>query len=189
MSRVAQENVLEKDYDVQRRIQQCLDCQLKKLVRLKTRQPMIITDTPGVPFERKSHSISHWNSLNKNHKTYENFEKCYKNRPLCSALQHTTMIEVRDLNECATKKEISEELGKSLGAPHLNEEVSKTLRKAYAGTQAAVAALPDDLATKALKLGHIRIGWVNCRIRGREDALRCYRCWSPRPRLGPLYGA
>ncbi|CAB0029769.1 unnamed protein product [Trichogramma brassicae] len=149
-------------YDVQRRIQQCLDCQLKKLVRLKTRQPMIITDTPGVPFEKVALDI-----------------KCYKNRPLCSALQHTTMIEVRDLNECATKKEISEELGKSLGAPHLNEEVSKTLRKAYAGTQAAVAALPDDLATKALKLGHIRIGWVNCRIRGREDALRCYRCWSP----------
>ncbi|CAB0043190.1 unnamed protein product [Trichogramma brassicae] len=96
-----------------------------------------------------------------------------------SALQHTTMIEVRDLDECATKKEIAEELGKSLGAPHLNEEVVKTLRKAYAKTQAAVAALPDDLAAKALKLGHIRIGWVHCRIRGREDALRCYRCWSP----------
>ena len=38
--------------DVQRRIQQCLDCQLKKLVRLKTKQPMMITDTPGVPFEK-----------------------------------------------------------------------------------------------------------------------------------------
>ncbi|CAB0041846.1 unnamed protein product [Trichogramma brassicae] len=96
-----------------------------------------------------------------------------------SAIQHTTTIEIRDLDECATKKEIAEELGKSLGAPHLKEDVIKTLRKAYAETQAAVAALPDDLAAKALKLGHIRIGWVNCRIRGREDALRCYRCWSP----------
>ncbi|KAL7291591.1 hypothetical protein TKK_0014634 [Trichogramma kaykai] len=35
---------------IQRRIQQCLDCQLKKLVRVKTRQPMLITDTPGIPF-------------------------------------------------------------------------------------------------------------------------------------------
>ncbi|CAB0040802.1 unnamed protein product, partial [Trichogramma brassicae] len=96
-----------------------------------------------------------------------------------SAIQHTTTVEIRDLDECATKKEIAEELGKSLGAPHLKEDVIKTLRKAYAGTQAAVAALPDDLAAKALKLGHIRIGWVNCRIRGRKDALRCYRCWSP----------
>ncbi|CAB0038498.1 unnamed protein product [Trichogramma brassicae] len=51
------------------------------------------------------------------------------------------------------------------GAPSLNKEVVRTLRKAYAGTQVAVAALPDDLDAKELKLGHIRIGWVNCRIR------------------------
>ena len=38
--------------DVQRRIQQCIQCQLKKLVRLKTRQPMMITDTPGTVFEK-----------------------------------------------------------------------------------------------------------------------------------------
>ncbi|CAB0030690.1 unnamed protein product [Trichogramma brassicae] len=89
------------------------------------------------------------------------------------------MIEIRDLDECATKEEIAEALSTSLGAPSLNKEVVRTLRKAYAGTQAAVAALPDDLAAKALKLGHIQIGWVNCRIRGREDAPSCYRCWSP----------
>lgn len=38
--------------DIQRRIQQCLDCQLKKLVRVKTKQPMLITDTPGTVFEK-----------------------------------------------------------------------------------------------------------------------------------------
>ncbi|CAB0043560.1 unnamed protein product [Trichogramma brassicae] len=89
------------------------------------------------------------------------------------------MIEIRDLDECTTKVEIADALSTSLNAPHLNKDVVKTLRKAYVETQAAVAALPDDLAAKALKLGHIRIGWVNCRIRGREDTLRCYRCWSP----------
>uniref|UniRef100_A0ABD2WFR7 CCHC-type domain-containing protein n=1 Tax=Trichogramma kaykai TaxID=54128 RepID=A0ABD2WFR7_9HYME len=96
-----------------------------------------------------------------------------------SAIQHTSMVEIRDLDEYATRTEIAEELARSLGAPHLNEEVVKTLRKAYAGTQTAVAALPDDLAARELKLGHIRIGWVNSRIRGREEAARCYRCWSP----------
>ncbi|CAB0040521.1 unnamed protein product [Trichogramma brassicae] len=89
------------------------------------------------------------------------------------------MIEIRDLDECTTKVEIADALSTSLNAPHFNKDVVKTLRKAYAGTQAAVAALPDDLAAKALILGHIRIGWVNCRIHGREDTLRCYRCWSP----------
>ncbi|CAB0041797.1 unnamed protein product [Trichogramma brassicae] len=58
-----------------------------------------------------------------------------------TALQHTTMIEIRDLDECATKEEIAEALSTSLGALSLNKEVVRTLRKAYAGTHAAVAAL------------------------------------------------
>lgn len=33
-------------------IRQCRTCQLKKLVRLKTRQPMILTDTPGAAFDK-----------------------------------------------------------------------------------------------------------------------------------------
>lgn len=37
--------------DIQRRIQQCLGWQLKKLVRLKTKQPMIITDIRGTTFD------------------------------------------------------------------------------------------------------------------------------------------
>ncbi|CAB0029755.1 unnamed protein product, partial [Trichogramma brassicae] len=41
------------------------------------------------------------------------------------------------------------------GVQHLS------LRKTYAGTQVAVIALQDDLAATALKLGHLRIGWVN----------------------------
>lgn len=38
--------------DVQRYIQQCLQCQLKKLVRVKTKQPMVITDTLGWAFDK-----------------------------------------------------------------------------------------------------------------------------------------
>ena len=38
--------------DVQRYIHQYLQCQLKKLVRVKTKQPMIITDTPGASFDK-----------------------------------------------------------------------------------------------------------------------------------------
>ena len=38
-------------------IQQCLQCQLKKLVRVKTKQPMIIIDTPGVSFDKVAMDI------------------------------------------------------------------------------------------------------------------------------------
>lgn len=43
--------------DVQKHIQQCLQCQLKKLVRVKTKQPMIITDTPGSSFDKVAMDI------------------------------------------------------------------------------------------------------------------------------------
>jgi len=43
--------------DVQRYIQQCLQCQLKKLVRVKTKQPMVITDTPGSSFDKVAMDI------------------------------------------------------------------------------------------------------------------------------------
>ncbi|CAB0045390.1 unnamed protein product [Trichogramma brassicae] len=96
-----------------------------------------------------------------------------------SALQHTSMIEIKDLDESVTKGEITIALDALLGVPVSRRDPVKSLRKAYAGTQVAVVALPDDLAATALKLGHVRIGWVNCRIRAREEAARCYRCWSP----------
>ncbi|RLU23008.1 hypothetical protein DMN91_005286 [Ooceraea biroi] len=43
--------------DVQKHIQQCLQCQLKKLVRVKTKQPMLITDTPGAAFDKVAMDI------------------------------------------------------------------------------------------------------------------------------------
>ncbi|CAB0043482.1 unnamed protein product [Trichogramma brassicae] len=98
-----------------------------------------------------------------------------------SALLHTSMIEIKDLDECVTKKEVTMALEALLGIPVSKRDPVKSLRKAYAGMQVAVVALPDDLAATALKLGHVRIGWVNCRIRAREEAARCYRCWSPGP--------
>ncbi|CAB0042944.1 unnamed protein product [Trichogramma brassicae] len=96
-----------------------------------------------------------------------------------STLLHTSTIEIKDLDECATKEEVTAALDALLGVLVSKRDPVKSLRKAYAGTQVAVVALPDDLAATALKLGHVRIGWVNCRIRAREEAARCYRCWSP----------
>ena len=42
---------------IQIHIQNCRNCQLKKLVRLKTRQPMVVMDTPAAAFEKISMDI------------------------------------------------------------------------------------------------------------------------------------
>ncbi|XP_026830969.1 uncharacterized protein LOC113563505, partial [Ooceraea biroi] len=43
--------------DIQQFIQKCRHCQLRKLTRIKTKQPMIITDTPGRAFDKVSMDI------------------------------------------------------------------------------------------------------------------------------------
>ena len=42
---------------IQKYMQLCLQCQLKKLIRVKTKNPMVITDTPGTAFEKISMDI------------------------------------------------------------------------------------------------------------------------------------
>ncbi|XP_015119330.1 DNA-binding protein HEXBP-like [Diachasma alloeum] len=55
----------------------------------------------------------------------------------------------------------------------------KSLRKAHGGTQTAWVKLPVATAKKiAGEHGKIKIGWVNCRIRGVERPLKCYKCWD-----------
>ncbi|CAB0029199.1 unnamed protein product [Trichogramma brassicae] len=109
----------------------------------------------------------------------EELGKVLSTAATASTLLHTSMIEIKDLDECATKEEVTMALHALLGVPMSKRDPVKSLRKAYAETQVTVVALPDDLAATALKLGHVRIGWVNCRIHAREEAARCYRCWSP----------
>ncbi|KAL6419073.1 hypothetical protein ACFW04_011595 [Cataglyphis niger] len=43
--------------EVQSFIQNCRPCQLKKLVRVKTKQPMVLTDTPDSAFDKVSMDI------------------------------------------------------------------------------------------------------------------------------------
>jgi transposase InsO family protein len=43
--------------DIQEFIRKCRKCQIKKLTRVKTKQPMVITDTPGTAFDKISLDI------------------------------------------------------------------------------------------------------------------------------------
>ena len=96
-----------------------------------------------------------------------------------TTLRSLTSIEIKDLDEVTTKEEICEALNARLAcAPLLTVEAVKTLHKSFAGTQTAVISMSDRLAAEAVSLGRIRIGWVNCRVHEKTEALRCYRCWG-----------
>ncbi|CAB0041060.1 unnamed protein product [Trichogramma brassicae] len=95
-----------------------------------------------------------------------------------SALSHKTTLEIRDLDEGVTKEEICTALCHQLGKVNMDPDVVRYLRKAYVGTQTAVIDLPDELVAKAIKLGHLRVSWVSCRVRERAEASRCFRCWE-----------
>ena len=43
--------------DIQKYIKGCLQCQLKKLIRVKTKNPMVITNTPTTAFNKISMDI------------------------------------------------------------------------------------------------------------------------------------
>uniref|UniRef100_A0ABD2WD06 CCHC-type domain-containing protein n=1 Tax=Trichogramma kaykai TaxID=54128 RepID=A0ABD2WD06_9HYME len=97
-----------------------------------------------------------------------------------TARTSVTAIEIKDLDEVTTREEIWGALRTHLdGASKQGLSAVRSLLKAFAGTQISVVTLPDQLAAKAVKLGRIRIGWVNCRIREKNEVRRCYRCWDP----------
>jgi len=43
--------------EIQKYKQECRNCQLKKLVRVKTQQPIVVTNTPGIVFDKLSMNI------------------------------------------------------------------------------------------------------------------------------------
>ena len=56
--------------DIQNRIKDCEDCQRNKLKRKKTKQPMVITDTPGKTFDKIAMDIVGPFNITKNNNKY-----------------------------------------------------------------------------------------------------------------------
>lgn len=90
------------------------------------------------------------------------------------------LLEINDLEESTTKEEILEALEKAAGADHkISTDAVKSLRKAYGGTLTAWVKLEASMAKNILGVkGRIKIGWVNCRIKRRDQLTKCFKCWS-----------
>ena len=83
-------------------------------------------------------------------------------------------LEIKDLDETVTRKDVVAALCIALGKPDLGYQFR--LYKRFGGVQTAVVRLTEADARSLLGLGRLRVGWVNCRIREHVEVTRCFRC-------------
>ena len=62
----------------------------------------------------------------------------------------------------------------ALGKPDLAD--SCRMYKRFGGVQTVVVRLAEPDAQSLLRLGKLRVGWVNYRIREQAEVARCYWC-------------
>nr|XP_034194795.1 uncharacterized protein LOC117611016 [Osmia lignaria] len=54
--------------------------------------------------------------------------------------------------------------------------VLRLTRPNKAEQRMTILTVSEDAANKLLEQSHLRVGWVNCRIRRRKQITRCFRC-------------
>lgn len=87
---------------------------------------------------------------------------------------------IKDIDAVTTEDEIKSIVSKTLGHADNKGEVKLTaVRNNLDGSKTATVITAAEDANKLLALKKIKIGWVNCRIWGRTEVKRCYRCLEP----------
>lgn len=92
-------------------------------------------------------------------------------------LTKEVFLEVRDIDEVTTRDDIIEAAQQQIGEGRKLGEIVKSLRKSFGETQTALLKVPVEVANRAIERGHIRIGWVRCRVRLKTNTLKCFKCW------------
>lgn len=93
-------------------------------------------------------------------------------------LKPKATVEIKDLDSLTTKEEVTDSVKRALqgydgdlkiniSAPNSREQV-----RAY-------VTINEEQAEILIKQARIKIGWINCRVRLRENYKRCFRCFGP----------
>ena len=84
-------------------------------------------------------------------------------------------LEIRDMDSLSTAEEVKKAIEDQIQKPIGDLKVLLT----KPNSRAQILAIPEMSETAAnelLKTSRIKIGWVNCRVRGRIMLERCFRC-------------
>ncbi|XP_043470554.1 uncharacterized protein LOC122503870 [Leptopilina heterotoma] len=86
-----------------------------------------------------------------------------------------TTLEIRDMDALTEKEDVEDALEKVSTVPAGSRKVT-VLGPNKRGVKLAVVVISQEDADKLEKVGHVKIGFVSCRIRSRVMVKRCHRC-------------
>lgn len=87
-----------------------------------------------------------------------------------------TEVEILDLDETTEEGEIKEALKRHFGLSQLGDVKVNLTKKAFRGNLKGFVELSEELAARLTRTGHLKVGWVSCRVRNKTQTTRCYRC-------------
>lgn len=91
-------------------------------------------------------------------------------------LEAKATIEIRDLDSLTTTEEVTQAVKKTLKD---ERDIKVFLTKTNSREQKmAFVEMDETGARQVLKSTHIKIGWINCRIRRAIVVTRCFRCFG-----------
>lgn len=87
-------------------------------------------------------------------------------------------VTILDIDATTTEAEILSAVAHSIRSPSANtEEMSiKSIKTNRAGYRYATVVTTGRVAETLIRMGRIKIGWLSCRVREREEVKTCYRC-------------
>lgn len=109
----------------------------------------------------------------------ENFsaaiQNALKEKAEVTALDYdpVTYVDIRDIEEDTTQEEVISCIEKIIGE---ESGIKCKMKPCFAGTQMATITVRRKYADQLMKQGRVRIGWTNCRVKGRVNVLKCYKC-------------
>ncbi|KAK5650234.1 hypothetical protein RI129_001263 [Pyrocoelia pectoralis] len=96
----------------------------------------------------------------------------------CKVAEDQEIYFIRDLDEIATKEEISQAMQEALGTSRAADVETSEIRVAQSGQRSATIAVAKTQAGKMVELPTIWIATTRCRIQKKVEINRCPQCWG-----------
>ncbi|XP_033225976.1 uncharacterized protein LOC117178661 [Belonocnema kinseyi] len=89
-----------------------------------------------------------------------------------------TQIQIFDLDIATTVDEVQTALHTALKRETRDDFIINMTKKDTRGSLMAFVQMKVSDAKELLQQGHVKVGWVRCRIREKVRAVRCFRCFD-----------